>query len=147
VIDNDYTDMLLASLPASYDSTVSSISASMHLSIKDLTAETFKQFILDEYKCFHVKGKLSNNKDEALAAEQGKGKSTDKHKDKHKVKCYNCCKTRHYKSKCWAKGGSKESQGPKHGKGAKEEAASAKDKKEEEQTWATIEEVEEPMHQ
>jgi len=47
VIDEDYTDMLLASLPASYDGAVSSMSASACLGTKVLTSEIFEQFILD----------------------------------------------------------------------------------------------------
>jgi|SRR6267142_462690 len=46
---------LLTSLPASYDSTVSSISASTHLGSKVLTAEIFKQFIIDKSEHCQVK--------------------------------------------------------------------------------------------
>src|SRR6267142_3186206 len=55
VTDEDYTDTLLASLPASYNSTVSSMSASVRLSTKVLTSEIFEQFILDESECRQVK--------------------------------------------------------------------------------------------
>src|SRR6266850_1861722 len=47
VTNEDYTDTLLASLLASYNSVVSSISASACLGSKVLTAEIFKQFIID----------------------------------------------------------------------------------------------------
>src|SRR6266850_757976 len=50
VTDEDYTDTLLALLPASYDGAVSSMSASACLGMKVLTSEIFKQFILDESK-------------------------------------------------------------------------------------------------
>jgi len=97
VTDNNYTDMLLMSLPALYDGTVLSISVSMCLRVKDLTAEIFEQFILDEFEHRQVKDKLNNSKDEALTTESGKG---GKGKDKCKVECYNCHKTGHYKSEC-----------------------------------------------
>jgi hypothetical protein len=114
VTDDNYTDTVFASLPASYDSAISFLSASARLGSKTLTAEIFKQFILDEFECWQVKTKYSESKDKALAADSGKGKGKDKHKDKHKVECFNCHKTGHYKSNCWEKGGGKEGQGPKH---------------------------------
>ena len=55
VMDEDYTDTLLTSLPASYDGAVSSISASACLGSKVLTAEIFKQFIINESECCQVK--------------------------------------------------------------------------------------------
>jgi len=59
VMDKDYTDMLLTSLPALYDSAVSSISASASASAclgsKVLTAEIFKQFMIDESEHRQVK--------------------------------------------------------------------------------------------
>src|SRR6266850_3850815 len=112
VTDEDYTDTLLASLPASYDSVVSSMSMSAHLGMKVLTSEIFEQFILDESERRQVKDKYAESCNEALAAESGSQKGKDKSKDKKKVECYNCHKTGHYKSECWAKGGGKEGQGP-----------------------------------
>jgi len=100
VMDKDYTDTLLASLLASYDSTVLSMSVSTCLGTKVLTSEIFKQFILDESKHRQVKDKYAESHNEALATESGSQKGKDKSKDKKKVKCYNCHKTRHYKSKC-----------------------------------------------
>ncbi len=69
VSDDDYTDTLLASLPTSYDNSVSSISTSSRLGAKTLTAEIFEQFIIDEYERRQVTNKNSDNKDEALAAD------------------------------------------------------------------------------
>jgi len=144
VMDEDYTDMLLASLPASYDGTVSSMSTSVRLGTKVLTSEIFKQFILDESKHRQVKDKYAESHNEALAMESGSRKGKDKSKDKKKVECYNCHKTGHYKSKCWAKGSGKEGQGPRRGKGMKDDAALAKEKSEETEAWATIEDIEGP---
>jgi hypothetical protein len=50
VMDKNYTDMLLTSLPTSYDRAILSISMSAHLSTKVLTAKIFKQFILDKFR-------------------------------------------------------------------------------------------------
>jgi len=82
--------------------------------------------------------------DEALAADSSSGKGKDQHRDKHKVECYNCHKTGHYKSECWAKGSGKEGQGPRQGKGAKEDAAPAEEEQEEMEVWAVMEEVPAP---
>src|SRR6266850_1926582 len=144
VTDEDYTDTLLALLPASYDGAVSSMSASACLGMKVLTSEIFKQFILDESKRQQVKDKYVESRNEALAAESGSQKGKDKSKDKKKVECYNCHKTGHYKSECWAKGGGKEGQGPRRGKGAKDNAAPAEEKSEETKAWAAIKDIEEP---
>jgi gag-polypeptide of LTR copia-type len=144
VTDEDYTDTLLALLPTSYDGAVSSISTSVHLGSKALTAEIFKQLILDEAEQQQVKDRYVENRDEAQAADSGKQKGKDKSKDKKKVECYNCCKTGHYKSKCWAKGGGKEGQGLQWGRGAKDDATPVIEQLEETEAWATIEEIEEP---
>ena len=84
VTDEDYTDMLLASLPTSYDGAVSSISMSVCLGLKALTAEIFKQLILDKAEQRQVKDRYMENRDEAQAADSSKQKGKDKSKDKRK---------------------------------------------------------------
>ena len=74
VSDEDYIDTLLTSLPTSYDNSVSSISASAHLSSQTLTAEIFEQLIVNKYEHRKVKDKRENIKDEALSANFGKKK-------------------------------------------------------------------------
>ena len=143
VTDDDYTDTLLASLSTSYDSSVSSISASVHLGSKTLTAEIFEQLIIDEYERRKVKDKRENIKDEALSADSGKKKG----KDKKNIECFNCKKKGHYKSECYAKGGGNEGGGPlRWGKGDKDDAAPAEDKTEPE-AWATIVDAQEPTEE
>jgi hypothetical protein len=144
ITDEDYTNMLLTSLPTSYDGVVSSISVSVHLGSKALMVEIFEQLILDEAEWWQVKDRYTESRDEAQAADSGKWKGKDKSKDKKKVECYNCCKTRHYKSGCWAKGGGKEGQGPWWGRGIKDDTTPAVEQSEETEAWATIEEIEEP---
>jgi hypothetical protein len=143
VTDEDYTNMLLALLPTSYNGAVLSISVSMCLGSKALTAEIFEQLILDEAEWQQVKDRYAENRDEAQAVDSGKQKGKDKSKDKKKVKCYNCYKTRHYKSECWAKGGGKEGQGLQWGRGTKDDTAPAIEQLEETKAWAAIEEIEE----
>ena len=136
VSDEDYTDILLASLPTSYDATCSSISHSARLGSKPLTTATFESMILDEYTRREIKKGKHNTKDEAFSADAPRPKK----------QCTNCNKRGHLKADCWAKGGGKEGQGPKRGTNgssnananAKDKAASAEEK--ELEAWAVIEE-------
>lgn len=120
VSDEDYMDTLFTSLPPSYDSTVSSISASTRLSTKTLTAEIFEQLILNKYERRKVKDKHDETKGEALTADTSKktGKPS-KGKDRRVMECYHCKK------------------------GSKDDAALAEDKGKLE-VWAAVEEMEEP---
>jgi hypothetical protein len=77
VIDEDYTHTLLASLPHSYDSSISSISISTHLRSRTLMAEIFEQFIINKSECCQVKNECSELQDEALATDTHKGKGKD----------------------------------------------------------------------
>ena len=120
--NGNYTDTLLASLPASYNSVVSSISTSACLGSITLTAKIFEQLIIDKYEHREVKNKHTTTKDEALSADSSKKKG----KNKHNVECFNCCKKGHYKSKCHASDGGQEGKGPKWGKGTKDDTTPAK---------------------
>jgi hypothetical protein len=140
VADDDYADTLLASLPSTYDSTVSSISASARLGSKTLTAEIFEQLIIDEYERRQVKDKRKDTKDEALTADSSKKGGKSKPRDKRTVECFNCHKKGHYRSECRGKGGGNEGGTSKQGKGAKEDATQAEEKDEPE-AWAAIEEM------
>ena len=133
ISNEDYTDILLTSLPASYNSSCSSISNSTHLGSKSLTADVFESLILDEFTWRKLK-KLQalSMKDEAFATEAPKSKK----------QCSNCNKRGHLKADCWAKGGGKEGQGLRRGKDkdkSKDSATAAEEK--ELDAWAAIEEV------
>ena len=146
VDDKDYTDTLLASLPASYNYAVSSISASAGLGSTKLTADIFEQFIIDEYDRRRLAGKDSdsrNSRDKALSAADLSKKSGSKDKDKDKDKrklteCFNCHRLGHRRSQCWAKGGGNEGGGPKKPPGMKDSVAQASDKKEDIEAWAAM---------
>ena len=138
VDDKDYTNTLLASLPASYNYAISSISASARLGSQKLTAEIFEQFIIDECDRRRLANKESDSKDEALTADASK-KSQSKDKDKRKpVECFNCHKLGHRRSKCWAKGGGDEGGGPKKSKESKDSTSKAEEKKDELEAWAAM---------
>jgi len=134
ISDKDYTDILLASLPASYDSSCSSISNSARLGSQVLTADMFKSLILDEYTQRELKKLLSNSKDKAFGADAPRSKK----------QCSNCNKRGHLKADCWAKGGGKEGQGLKRNKDkdkSKDTLAMAEEVPLLD-AWAAIEEIE-----
>ena len=103
-------------------------------------AKIFEQLVIDEYEHRKVKAKRDASKDEALTAAPTKKSGKW---DKRNVECFNCHKKGHYKSECWAKGGGDKGNGPKWGKGTKEDAAPAEEKTEPE-AWAAIEDAQEP---
>jgi hypothetical protein len=83
VISNkDYMDILLTSLPTSYDQSCTSISHSTHLSRQLLTADALEEMILDEFTQREIKKQKSNSKDKAFAADTTKPKK----------QCSNCKK-------------------------------------------------------
>ena len=132
VDDEDYTDTLLASLPASYDGACTAISASAKLGSTKLTSDILQQLILDEYERRNVSSN-GQKKDEAFNATEAKRRK------KRDIECFNCKKRGHIKAECWAKGGGKEGQGPKRSGAAREKAAAVEEI--EPEAWAAIEEV------
>jgi hypothetical protein len=165
ITDRDYLDTLLASIPRSYEGSISSLNGASFLTKTKITADSFRAFLLDEYERRQLMEKEDakaaktgkdgkDSKDEAFAADSSKKKD----KDKCKVECHNCHKKGHMKADCWAKGGGKEGQGPRQRGGASDSAASAsaaKDKdaieawvvidgSDSEESWAAIEEVSDP---
>jgi hypothetical protein len=163
ITDCDYLDTLLASIPRSFEGSISSLNGASFLTKTKITADSFRAFLLDEYehrvlmekedaKAGKKEGK--DGKDEAFATDSTKKKD----KDKRKVECHNCHKKGHIKADCWAKGGGKEGQGLQQQGGASDSAASAsaaKDKDaieawvvidgtDSEESWVVIEEVSDP---
>jgi hypothetical protein len=128
ISDEDYTDILLTSLPSSYDQSYTSISHSMHLSGQPLTADALKAMILDKYTQHEIKNQKSSSKDEAFTANTTKSKK----------QCSNCKKRGHLKANCWAKGSGKEGQGPRSKDKGKDSVAMAEDKDVE--VWTLVDE-------
>jgi hypothetical protein len=103
--DINYMDILLASLPPSYETACTAINMSTHMSKQKLMPDIVLQFITDKYE--HCVTKDPNaSMDEAFTS-NAKSK-------KKSIVCYNCNKCGHVKANCWAKGGGKEGQGPCH---------------------------------
>ena len=105
IADDDYTDLLMSSLPLSYENVCTSINVSVHLNPLKLTPDALQLYMLDEYEVRMLKNN-KETKDEAFTADSSKKKS------KCDIECHNCHKRGHIKADCWAQGGGKEGQGP-----------------------------------
>ena len=137
ISDEDFTLIILGSIPQSYDSYIAAITATSSLLDKTLSPTNLIDAIRDEADRRTIKNPKSKKKDEQDAAyvagqSSGKGKKDgdDLKKSKKNVRCYNCKKMGHIAKNCWAKGGGAEGSGPK-GKGkdkGKEVAANADEK-------------------
>ena len=102
-IDNeDYADVLMSSLPPSYDTAHSSVNASTHLMQSKITSDAFQAYILDEYELYKLRSNKKDSKDKAFTAD------ASIKKPKKDIECHNCHKHGHIKADCWAKGGRKE---------------------------------------
>ena len=137
VADNQYANILLASLPSCYDMRVCAITTNADDTGKDIDPAKIVKHISDDYD----KRMLGKNKpdDQAFTA-----LTQHKYKDKRNIECYNCKKMGHIKADCWAKGGGKEGQRPQRGKKrdnkdkSKDSAASATDTGNDIESWAVL---------
>lgn len=132
-IDNeDYTDTLLALLPASYSHEIASTNMSTKLGAKALTPNMVIELFTNEYKCCtRSQNPEPSTKDKAFSA-------NTKKKD---LEYFNCKKRGHIKADCWVKGEGKEGQRPtRRGKGkGTDSAASAAETANTEAWAATVE--------
>jgi LTR polyprotein gag-polypeptide-like protein/Pol polyprotein len=122
VDDNEYVSVLIGSLSTSYDTTINTLTTSCDVTNTDITPTAIIQIATNEYeKHLLCKGK-GKTQDEAFTAKE-------QHKNKCKnVECFNCHRKGHYKSKCWAKGGGKEGEGPKKSGKCEDSEDKSKDK-------------------
>src|ERR1700678_4098222 len=139
ISDEDFTSMILGSIPQSYNTYIAAITATSSLLNQTLSSTNLIDVIRDEADRRTIKNPKSkkDEHDSAFVANQcsdrGK-KGGEGSKKAIKGKCYNCKRVGHYAKDCWAPGGGSEGKGPKQkekrdkGKG-KEVAAKAEDKK------------------
>ncbi|KIN96787.1 hypothetical protein M404DRAFT_162291 [Pisolithus tinctorius Marx 270] len=119
ITDNDFTAIILSSLPTSYDSNLTAMTSSALVMQKDLSLDFIIKVISNEYDRCQMQMKRGNSgnsgssKDVAYSVRDGK-----------KPNCENCRKKGHTKDQCWEEGGRKAGQAPKwfqnKGKGKKE---------------------------
>ena len=114
--DRDFAAIILGSLPKSYDTYLSAITATLSILGKEVDPDALILSIIDEYDCHSMKNHQMKDKGKSDAAffaggsskggKCGKGGKSD-------VECFNCHKKGHKKADYWAKGGWKEQQGPR----------------------------------
>ncbi|TFY61298.1 hypothetical protein EVG20_g7113 [Dentipellis fragilis] len=145
ISENDYTTILLGSLPSTYDSTITAMTATAAINDKEMKPDSIVKLIMDEFEHQGIKDpKSKTDLEEAFSADAGqkKGGGARKRRDID-IECFNCKKRGHVKVECWVKGGGKEGQGLDRGK-----AKDGKDREStavaEDEAWAAmgLEEVE-----
>jgi hypothetical protein len=105
IVDQQYSNILLASLPLCYNMGVCAITTNTDESSKNIDPAKVVKHISDNYnKCMLSKNKSDDQAFTTL--------TQSKKKDKCNLECYNCKRTGHIKANCWAKGGGKEGQHP-----------------------------------
>ena len=122
--DEDFGAMVIGSLPRSYDSYLSAITATLSVLGTKLNPDALMLSIIDEFDRRTVKSRQAKDKgkDAAFYAGNGSRKTWKGGKgSKRDVECFNCHKKGHVKADCWAKGGGKEGQGPRGKKGEKKD--------------------------
>ena len=125
--DNDFSAMLIGSLPRSYNNYLSAITATLSVLKKELDPDALMLSILDEFDRRTVTSRQTKDKgrDAAFYAGGGSKKPWKGGKGSKKdVECFNCHKKGHMKGDCWAKGGGKEGQGPRGKRAEKGEKSS-----------------------
>ena len=129
--EDDYVDILLASLPSSYQPSVSAINASTRLGNNTIKSDDVIQLMTDEYERLTQDNKKAQpSQDQAFTA------------DSKRKECTNCKRRGHVQEDCWAKGGGQEGGGPKRGQGRGKERAAAADDSADIEAWAAITEIE-----
>ena len=123
---DDFTAMLISSVPTSYDSTISAMTTSAKITRLDLTPNVIMTTLIDDYDRRQTKSgrkSTSSGEDAAYSASSSK---------KFSGNCHNCQKKGHKAEDCWEEGGGKAGQRPKqkwkgHRKGKSKDKASTAD--------------------
>lgn len=121
--DDDFYAIILGSMPTSFESYISALSATTRALGKLLSPDDLMDALNEEHdrRVLHRGNRKGETSDVALSANDSQGRPV--------IKCFNCKNKGHKKADCWAPGGGKEGQGPKRKQGASENANTAKAEK------------------
>jgi hypothetical protein len=111
VNNEDYAAIIMGSLPDTYRPIISTLEAAAGYSTKVVTAQELITAVNVEYEHRLLCNPQSAKKGGNAALHMGNGTCQGQGATKDTV-CYNCNKTGHFKTGCWAKGGGKEGQRP-----------------------------------
>ena len=104
ITDEDFTSIILRSIPPSYDTYIAAITAKSTLLNQVLTPTNLIDAISNEADRRAIKNPKSkkDEHDTAFVADQSKmGGGSGLKKSKKDVECFNCHKKGHYKQDCW----------------------------------------------
>jgi hypothetical protein len=133
--DENFTAIILGSLPPSYDPYLSAITAMSTLLAKVLSPDDLIHGLNEEADRCSLKNK-SKKDDRDIAFSAGERKTGQKKGSKSNIECYNCHKKGHVKADCWSKGGGKEGTGPRQkGKGKGKDSANTAAEKDDGGVW------------
>jgi hypothetical protein len=111
VEDEDYAAIVMWSLPDTYQPIIFTLEAAAGYLSKVVTAQELITAVNVEYKHRLLCNPQSARKSGNAALHAGNGTRQGQGATKDTI-CYNCNKTGHFKTDCWAKGGRKEGQRP-----------------------------------
>lgn len=113
VDDAEYVSVILGSLPPSYELAIDTLVNVCEACDKDLTPAAVIRMAINEQERRRLRESENNPQHEASGAA-----APEERKNKRRnVECYNCRKKGHYKSECWGKGGGREGQRLRSGRG------------------------------
>jgi hypothetical protein len=117
ISDVDFLNLLMASLPRSWQGYVSSMRGLMSLRDELVKPRDFMTHVIEEYerRTFTNAKRRSKEKADDFALT-----TSTNDRNKKNIECFNCKKKGHRKADCWAKGGEKEGEGPRSKKKGKE---------------------------
>jgi len=105
VADQQYANILLASLPPCYEMHICAITTNADEAARDIDPTRIVKLISDDYDKRMLTQSKDHDENQAFVVSGQK-------KDRHDIECFNCKKKGHIKANCWAKGGGKEGQRP-----------------------------------
>ena|ERR1700722_6808796 len=114
ITDEDFTAIIMGSIPASYRSLLQSVAAAARVANKDIAPLDLIQWVTEEYKSRIKRERRDKNDTELFSKgkKSGKGCNHRHSQKKSDVECSNCDKKGHTVGDCWLPGGGKEGQRP-----------------------------------